>query len=451
MRRNSITWYFAIAFGTAVAVGMALYHALNALVPLDDEHKQPFVLGVVQPVFVASLVRVLDVSPPDLRDMLAVAASGPDLSVSLSQKDPREGKLETHGSDNEGITRLKTLLGRGFDPMIVAIDHFTGTGDVRRGSDARARGEAVVVGLRDGTWAVFVTRRSVWGVAFWERVGAHLLVLGVAIALVSFIGAYQLARPINAFAVAARRFGTDPKAPPIIEQGPKEMRRAIAAFNVMQSQIQRFVSGQAAMFAAISHDLRTPLTRMRLRGEFISDVQQQERLFRDVDDMQSMIDAALAFLRDNAAEEATTSVDLPELLRTISDNYADMGAEVSYDGPDHLAFRGRPVALKRAFGNLVDNAVKYGRAPSIVLRESPGSVLVVVSDQGPGIPDRALEEVFTPFQRVETSRNRLTGGIGLGLTAARAGFRAHGGDVVLANAPIQGLRASGYVAARTVR
>jgi signal transduction histidine kinase len=267
-------------------------------------------------------------------------------------------------------------------------------------------------------------------------------ILIFAILTVSLIGASRLARPIDAFASAARRFGSDPNAPPMTPQGPAEMQIAIAAFNTMQSQIKRLVEGQAAMFAAISHDLRTPLTRMRLRGEFIEDPDQQARLFRDVDEMQTMIEAMLMFLRDNAANERTTSLDLAELLRSIADDYADIGSDVAYTGPQHVAFPGRPIGLRRAFGNLVDNAVKYGARPTIDLQCQGNAVQVTIIDQGPGIPADALEQVFVPFRRLEPSRNRNTGGMGLGLTSARAGFRAHGGDVILSNATGGGLRAT---------
>jgi signal transduction histidine kinase len=275
---------------------------------------------------------------------------------------------------------------------------------------------------------------------------SHWLVRGAvllfSIMLVSFLGAAKLARPIDAFAVAARRFGADPQAPPMALQGPAEIQLAIAAFNTMQGQIQDFVAGQAAMFAAISHDLRTPLTRMRLRGEFIEDPEQQARLFRDVDEMETMVSAVLSFLRDNATSEEKTNFDLAELLRSIIDDQADLGHQATYTGPEHVPFVGRPIGLRRAFGNLVENAVKYGTTAMIDLNQCPGFVTVTITDQGQGIPADALETVFAPFHRLEPSRNRNTGGMGLGLTSARAGFRAHGGDVTLRNAAGGGLQAT---------
>jgi signal transduction histidine kinase len=193
------------------------------------------------------------------------------------------------------------------------------------------------------------------------------------------------------------------------------------------------------MLAAISHDLRTPRTKMRLRGEFIDDDEQRARLFRDVDEMQAMIDEALAFFRDDFQQEETTTFDLPELLRTIADDYDDQGFEITYSGADHVAYRGRPFALRRAFTNLVDNAVKYGRAPELELRCSEQECVVMVRDRGPGIPPEAAEKVFAPFYRLEPSRNRTTGGVGLGLTSAQAVIRGHGGEISIRNRQSGGL------------
>jgi signal transduction histidine kinase len=152
-----------------------------------------------------------------------------------------------------------------------------------------------------------------------------------------------------------------------------------------------------------------------------------------------MVDSALAFFRDDFQGEATTAFDFPEMLRTIADDYNDQGSEITYNGAEHVVFRGRPLALKRAFTNLVDNAVKYGRAPELECGFSEERIVVVVRDSGPGIPPEAAEQVFAPFYRLERSRNRATGGVGLGLTSARAVLRGHGGDISLRNRPNGGL------------
>jgi signal transduction histidine kinase len=293
--------------------------------------------------------------------------------------------------------------------------------------------------LRDDSWVVFTIPTRIWGLERPARLAIGLGFLATAIVIVSAIATNQLARPIKAFTAAAHRFGTDPRMAPVPETGPRELRLAIAAFNAMQSQIQRFVEDRTSMLAAISHDLRTPLTRMRLRAEFIDDDDQRRRLSRDVDEMQVMIDSSLSFFRDDSQDEETTMFDFPELLRTIADGYSDMGVQVPYHGPARAAFHGRPFALTRAFTNLIDNAIKYAACPVLSLSADQRAVSVVVSDEGPGIPADVAEQVFAPFFRMERSRHRSTGGVGLGMTSARAVIRSHGGDITLYNRPGGGL------------
>jgi signal transduction histidine kinase len=307
--------------------------------------------------------------------------------------------------------------------------------------DRRPSPDAYFAGiqLNDASWVVFTVPTRFWGAELPARIGFGLALLTISVAAVSAAATFQLARPIREFTDALRRFGTDRRAAPLPQTGPREVRASIGAFNAMQAQIQRFVDDRTAMLAAISHDLRTPLTRMRLRGEFVEDEEQRVRLFRDVDEMQAMVDSALAFFRDDFRGEETTSFDFPELLRTIAEDYSDQGFEITYIGTEHVAFRGRPLALKRAFGNLVDNAVKYGRAPELELCCSEQRLVVMVKDSGPGIPPEATEKVFTPFYRLERSRNRATGGVGLGLTSAQAVIRGHGGEISLRNRPAGGL------------
>jgi signal transduction histidine kinase len=187
------------------------------------------------------------------------------------------------------------------------------------------------------------------------------------------------------------------------------------------------------MLAAISHDLRAPLTRMRLRGEFIEDGELQARLFRDVDEMQAMVDAALEFFRDDARLEQTTAFDLAEMLQTVVDDFKDAGIKVALDAPRRCVYVGRPVGIKRVLVNLVDNAVKYGLAPEMRLAVTAEQLEITVLDRGPGIAPELQERVFAPFFRIEGSRNRDTGGVGLGLPAVRAIVLEQGGSVTLAN------------------
>jgi len=218
------------------------------------------------------------------------------------------------------------------------------------------------------------------------------------------------------------------------------VRRAAQAFNIMQGRVRRLVEDRTQMLAAISHDLRTPITRLRLRAEFVDDDVQRDKMLSDLDEMERMIASTLAFARDDAAREIRRPTDIAALVQGLVEDLVATGIEASYAGPESLVMRARPMGLKRAVANLLDNAGKYGKRARVRLEARPGDVLVVIDDDGPGIAEGDREMVFAPFVRLETSRSRDTGGTGLGLSIARAGIRAHGGDIQLANRPEGGLR-----------
>jgi len=203
--------------------------------------------------------------------------------------------------------------------------------------------------------------------------------------------------------------------------------------NEMQGRIRRFVEDRTRMLAAISHDLRTMLTRLSLRAEYIDDPEQRAKALKDLAEMEEMLAATLAFARDDAKAEARTPVDLAALLADLADDLAEAGHKAAYAGPRACTVHARPTALRRAFTNVLNNAVAYGGAAEVALTEGDGAVRVTVSDRGPGIPDPLKEQVFAPFYRVETSRSRETGGTGLGLSVALDIVRAHGGDIALSD------------------
>lgn len=397
----------------------------------------------------ANTVRIIEAAPPPIREQLASAATTRAVRVgwyaATSPVSTVLGQV-TSQAPMHARARLEKLLGD--RRLVVLILQPNGSNDALMSmpefQEERTKyHHAYVLAVQhsDGSWLVFTAPERLWGLPWQERWAIWLVFLTVSTGIVSTLATRQLVRPIRAFAEAIRLFGTNPRAPPIAETGPRELASVISAFNAMQAQIQKFMAYRTAMLAAISHDLRTPLTRMRLRGEFIEDEVQQARLFRDVDELQAMIDGALAFFRGDADEEAVTSFDLPGVLQTIANDYADQGIEIGYAGPSHAVYCGRPFALKRAFTNLIENAIKYGTPPSIELTCHEKTITIMVRDQGPGIPTEALERVFSPFYRLESSRNRTTGGVGLGLTAALAIIRGHGGDIVLSNLPAGGLGA----------
>ena len=277
---------------------------------------------------------------------------------------------------------------------------------------------------------------------------AFALMTAVA-AILAFWAVRRMTAPVRVLAEAAERLGRDVNAPPLPETGPTEVATAAAAFNTMASRIRRFVSDRTFLLTAIGHDLKTPITRLKLRAEWMDDDEQRRKMLADLDELEAMVQATLAFGRDVAGSEAATRMDLPALLRTVLDEASDarpganLGGGGGYEGPDTLPVVVRPVALKRAVANLVGNAIAYGGTARIVL-DAPrdGIIAIHVDDDGPGIAMADMDRVFEPFHRLENSRNRETGGTGLGLPITRNILRAHGGDVTLANRAGGGLRAT---------
>lgn len=267
-----------------------------------------------------------------------------------------------------------------------------------------------------------------------------LAAVSVLIMAVALWGVGRATGPLSVFASAAERLGVDVNAEPLNEKGPPEVRRATRAFNTMQTRVKRYIQDRTQMLAAISHDLRTPITRLRLRAEFVDDDVQRGKMMNDLNEMEAMIAETLIFARDDAANEPASHIDVAAVVASLCGDLLFSGREVTYSGPDSFEFLTRPLAFKRAISNLIDNALKYGKTAHVTLVPSPTEMLIFVEDTGPGIPPQEMDRVFQPFVRLETSRSRETGGAGLGLTIARNAIRSMGGDVELANRPQGGLR-----------
>ena len=429
---------FAVTEILAVAVTLALVGLFRALGGAWS-HEPLERLSLLNEA--ADIVRMIEAAPPSMRQALAAAAAPDEFRTDWYARASRaSASLEAapRREDENAQKKISAHLKRAVTVLMP-----TGAGSVPAGmvldQTKPVAPYMLAVQLNDGSWLVFSVTTRTWGMPLADRWAMWLCFLAVSITIVTAFAARQFSRPIERLATAVRQFGLNPQAPPIAETGPRELRLVIKTFNAMQAQIQKFVSYRTMMLAAISHDLRTPLTRMRLRGEFIEDPEQQSRLFRDVDEMQNMVDGALAFFRDDATAEETTSFDLPHVLLNIANDYADQNIAIGYVGPAHAAYRGRPYSLTRAFTNLIDNAAKYGKTPEIELSCEETAFVVTIRDRGPGIPPDALDEVFRPYYRVDKSRNRSTGGVGLGLTVAQAIFQGHGGDIILENRPGGGL------------
>lgn len=268
-------------------------------------------------------------------------------------------------------------------------------------------------------------------------VSTSLMALGVVAISVLVIG--WMTKPLRRFASAARQLyhGTDSVEVP--ETGPREIRDVAVAFNEMQARIRKLVAARTQTLAAVSHDLKTPLTRMRLRAEVLADQAQAKGLVADIHDMERMLDQTLAHLRGERNDEETRPLDLAALLTTLTDAATDQGGTARLSSPGALVIEGRPLALKRAFSNLIDNAIKYGGLAEITAQVDKEWAVVKIADAGPGIPVDRMAEMFEPFTRLETSRSRETGGFGLGLSIARDVVEGHNGRIILANRADSGL------------
>jgi signal transduction histidine kinase len=303
----------------------------------------------------------------------------------------------------------------------------------------------VQVLLRDGTRVTFDSYLSPQDASIPLRLALTSLVLLGTVLVLSLVAVRWLTGPLSALATAAEQLGRDIDRPPLPETGPLEVRRAARAFNTMQQRLSRFIADRTRILTAMSHDLKTPITRLRLRSEMLDDATLRGKIAKDLDEMQSMVTQTLDYLRHASSSEAVQPVDLGALIESLQADYRDTGSEVEIEGrvaqPALQPIAGRPLALRRCLANLLDNALRYGRRAVVRVEDGAKEVTIRVLDEGPGIPDAELEQAFEPFFRGEASRSRETGGTGLGLGIARNIARAHGGELVLRNRPSGGLEA----------
>jgi signal transduction histidine kinase len=263
----------------------------------------------------------------------------------------------------------------------------------------------------------------------WTQVATFVLT-ALMVVIVLWLVLRRLTGPLRALAGAADRLGRGEEIAALPSTGPDELRRLTVAFNEMQARLSRFVTERAQVFAALGHDLRSPLTALRVRAEMVEDVETRERLIATIAEMQDMAEATLSFARGTSSSEAATEIDLAVLLTELVEDLPDpASATMDTNGP--VACRVRPVALRRALRNLIENAVRYGERARMTLTAGPDMARIVIEDDGPGISEADRARVFDPFVRLEASRSRDTGGTGLGLSIARTIILAHGGDISL--------------------
>ncbi|HJS80745.1 MAG TPA: ATP-binding protein [Vitreimonas sp.] len=284
--------------------------------------------------------------------------------------------------------------------------------------------------LPDGRWLVMSQGRN-WAEVGW--IGRAALIIGATLFVLSLLAllfARRLTRPIRNFSDAVQAVGVDPQSAPVREEGPRELRGAARAVNTMQARLRALIADRTKTLAAVAHDMRTPLMRLRLTAENAAP-EQREKMAKEIEEVEALVASFIAFARDDPAEEARVRLDLAALLQSIADDHAEAGRNVSFEGEDRVIVTGQSLGLKRLFANLVDNALKYGASARIKLKREESAVTVDVEDDGPGIPPDQRENVFEPFVRLNEEGTR---GAGLGLAAARSIARAHGGDIVILDA-----------------
>jgi signal transduction histidine kinase len=433
-------------FGRTIAVlilGLAVTHFASIAIHYSSRGQALSLVGgghVAERI--ATMVSLFDEAPPPERRRLARVMARPGFAVSWGWEPavPREGG----GSMGDGILEAMLALsldGIGQDRLraILESPEDSGAATVWFPPNMRGRGPGrndmmrhhrrmmgadpgfaasrlrVSVGLSDGSWLNLTTlvppRPPFWS---WRGVASFVVTMLLVVLLAGWV-VRRMTAPLNTVAAAADRLGRDVNAPPLPESGAIEVRRAARAFNRMQERIRGLIDARTRMLAAISHDLRTPITRLRLRAEFIEDEEQRDKTMADLTEMEEMVASVLSFARDDARDEACETVDLAALMQSVCDDLADSGRDCVFEEAPGTPYDCRPLSLRRAITNLANNAVAYGMRARVSLVEEPGSIVIRIDDDGPGVPEEEMARIFEPFFRLERSRSRETGGTGIGL------------------------------------
>ncbi|MCP3868198.1 MAG: HAMP domain-containing protein [Gammaproteobacteria bacterium] len=440
-----------------LVVGLILAQIIGSLLLLRDRDRilqDRLGLNLIQRI--SGVVRLVEEIPTIDRKRLIQAFHSPGFRVRLGSK------AVPPSEDAVPAPRLEGMLRRelpNHDQMIVSVIPMPFAAprghrdnmDHRRGPRSRHRRPPRVSGfhaqvrLSDGHWVGFHRPIPEQVLTWPARILGYLGVLLVSIIMLSLLAVRLTTRPLGVLSRAADHLGRDIQSPPLDEKGPSEVTRAARAFNTMQRRLRRYIEDRGEILSAISHDLKTPITRLRLRSEMLSDPELRQKFNRDLDEMEQMVSATLDFMRGTESREKPVLIDLMALLDALAEDMREMGRKVTLEPATPPPYEGRPLALKRCLGNLVENAARYGKEARIRIEDTTSQVTIVIADRGPGVPEAELEALFRPFYRKENSRSRETGGTGLGLGIARNIARAHGGDVKLRSGAAGGMEAVIYL------
>ncbi|MGH8718356.1 MAG: ATP-binding protein [Burkholderiales bacterium] len=413
-------------FGRMVLIlvlGLVLAQALGFAIHRWDRERMFFKNYAAQTAQrISDIISLLDQLSPAGRERVIAILNTRRWSASLSAAP--EPLL--YSAQDQGLAEF----GRAVKPLISSRNHSVGV---------HQNTYAVAAQLSGGGWVTLGYRRDatiVPDVLLWTW-----LAVAIVIVVVTLIAARWVTRPLSVLAKAAESLGRDIDRPPLAETGPSEVRRAARAFNTMQTRLKQFIEDRARTFTAMSHDLKTPITRMRLRAEMLESPALKAKFAADLEQMQSMVDSTLAFMRGMQDDEAPRPVDVAALLESIQADAQETGQGFAIEGQTAAPYHGKPLALKRLLSNLIENALRYGGNAKVLIADDLQNLRIRVRDSGAGIPDAELERVFEPFYRLEASRNRQSGGTGLGLSIARTIAHLHGGDILLRNLAEGGLEA----------
>ena len=399
---------------------------------------------------IVSVVRLLALSPPSLYDEIIKASRSETLLLRIAdeplQPDNRSPRFEQLVRSRLGypstlMVEISAELKQDAQRSR-AWQHHSRMMKDRKGmpppQDMRLYGS---IQLPRGGWLQFsslVDKESAsWS---WQTTLNLMLVASLVIGLMIWLFR-RATLPLKQLAANADRLGRGEDIEPLREEGPTEVRESIQAFNRMHTRLDRFVQDRTRMLAAISHDLRTPITSLRLRTEFLDEGEDKERIQQTLQQMEQMLAATLSFAREEGQQEATRELDLVSLLESLCDDYADMGQPVTCLAEGKQVYACRANTLRRVLQNLIGNAIKYAGGAEVSLVRGDGELLILVRDQGPGIAESQLEEVFKPFVRLDEARNTESGSVGLGLAIARTLVHQHGGELSLHNRQEGGLEA----------
>jgi signal transduction histidine kinase len=425
-----------------VIIGGIVASALLTAALADLEGRQTFaqVRAAHTADRIEQLVGALEAVPREVRPTLA-AALGRGMTAQFAARDaaPRDNDVELTNALIEELGRDRHVTATSG----TQADCVTTPGNDSASSHSDASScQVVTLTLRDGAPLRLVLRPQPdfsWSRPHSYRWLLYVIVFPLCLGLLAYFVARMATHPLGRLARAATALGADINQEPLPENGPSEVRDAAAAFNLMQARIQSYVAERTELLAAIAHDLQTPVTRLRLRLEKVTDENLREKLVADLGAMQGMIREGLDIAMSLDAGGMMQRVDLDSLLSSVCTDAVDAGQDVTLTGHTHVSIPAIPIALQRCVANLIDNAVKYGGYARVTASREGSKAVIRVRDGGPGIPEAQMERVFDPYFRIETSRSRETGGTGLGLTIARNIARKHGGTLALRNAMGGGL------------